>query len=477
MSTMKRRPLRVKLTILMVLVLSLGLFVSSFIATTALRGYLLDRIDEQLISDSSRFRVFGNAPPPVDVNDPNRPARPPSRFYLEIVPADGTVGVVLSTPDSDPGVTPVVPSAGELPLLTGDPFTVGSLNGGDQWRMKVTAMAAGGGWAIAAYPLADVEATVARLVLLQLLVGLAVVIIAGAIGYLLVRRSLKPLDDMAGTAQEIAAGDLTLRVSDDASSTEVHELSTSFNTMVTRIEESFAAQQESESQARASEERMRRFVADAGHELRTPLTSIRGYAELIEQGAAEDPALALVRIQDEATRMGGLVDDLQLLARLDQQRPLDLEVIDLRDVVTSAVEAVRAAHPDRQIDVTVAGPEPLVNGEGRQLRQVLDNLLSNALRYSPEQAPVDVRIVTDVERPGDVHVDVVDRGIGLTADECARVFERLYRTDEARSRVYGGSGLGLAIVKSIVESHGGGVFVTSQPGEGSDFGFSLPIAD
>jgi two-component system OmpR family sensor kinase len=345
--------------------------------------------------------------------------------------------------------------------------------------MKVTPLTTSGGWAIAAFPLADVQATVARLVLLQLLVGLAVVIIAGAIGYVLVRRSLKPLDDMAGTAQEIAAGDLTLRVSDDASSTEVHELSTSFNTMVTRIEESFAAQQESESQARASEERMRRFVADAGHELRTPLTSIRGYAELIEQGAAADQQAALARIQDETVRMGSLVDDLQLLARLDQQRPLDTDVIDLRDVVTSAVQAAQATQPEREIVVRFVGPDPLVSGEGRQLRQVMDNLLSNALRYSVVETPVDVRVTTAMDPPdrsdgARVQVDVIDRGIGLTADERDRVFERLYRTDEARSRVYGGSGLGLAIVKSIVEAHGGLVSVTSEPGQGSDFGFTLP---
>jgi two-component system OmpR family sensor kinase len=473
---MKRRPLRVKLTILMVLLLSIGLFVSSFIATTALRGYLIDRIDEVLVADSAHFQDFGNAPPPVGANDPGRPPRPPSRFYLEIVRADGAASTVLSTPESDPGVTPVVPSAGELPLLTGDPFTVGSVDGNDQWRMKVTEMSAGSGWAVAAYPLADVQATVARLILLQLLVGLAVVVVAGAIGYLLVRRSLMPLDDVAATAREIAAGDLTLRVSDDASSTEVHELSSSFNTMVTRIEESFAAQQHSEREARASEERMRRFVADAGHELRTPLTSIRGFAELIEQGAAADQQVALARIQNEAIRMGSLVDDLQLLARLDQQRPLEQEILDLQDVVVSAVSAAQAAEPGRSINLTVDGPAPVVSGEGRQLRQVMDNLLSNALRYSSDSTDVDVIVRTEAGVGGAVTVDVVDSGIGLSPDDRDRVFERLFRTDEARSRVYGGSGLGLAIVKSIVEAHGGEVFVTSEPGVGSDFGFRLRLA-
>jgi two-component system OmpR family sensor kinase len=322
--------------------------------------------------------------------------------------------------------------------------------------------------------MADVQATVTRLVLLQFLVGLAVVVVAGAIGYVLVRRSLKPLDDMSATATVIAGGDLTRRVSDDASSTEVHELSTSFNSMVTRIEESFAAQQDSESQARASEERMRRFVADAGHELRTPLTSIRGYAELLEQGAADNPDLALVRIQDEAARMGSLVDDLQLLARLDEQRPLNREAIDVRELVSSAVEAAQSARPDRAIEVMVEGVDPVVSGEARQLRQVLDNLLSNALRYSPDNAVVEVRVSVTDARPRSVRVDVIDHGIGLSPDDCSRVFERLYRTDEARSRVYGGSGLGLAIVKSIVEAHGGQVFVTSERGRGSDFCFTIP---
>jgi two-component system OmpR family sensor kinase len=474
MSIMKRRPLRAKLTILMVLLLSIGLFVSSLLATTALRGYLLDRIDEVLVSDSARFAGMGALPPPIDMTVAGRPARPPSRFYLQIVSSDGSAGVVLSTPDSSTGVTPAIPTVGELPLLVGEPFTVGSTEGNEQWRMKVTALASGAGWAVTAFPMADVQATVTRLVLLQFLVGLAVVGVAGAIGYVLVRRSLQPLDHMADTAQEIAAGDLTLRVVDDASSTEVHELATSFNAMVTRIEESFVAQQVSETQARASEERMRRFVADAGHELRTPLTSIRGYAELIEQGGADDPHAALVRIQDEAARMGSLVDDLQLLARLDQRRPLERQELDLRDVVAGAVAGANATQPGRVIRVAFDGRQPVVLGDERRLRQVLDNLLSNALRYSPEDSDLDVRVIAGAD---DVRVEVADRGPGLTAADAERVFERLFRADEARSRVHGGSGLGLAIVKSIVEAHDGVVFVHSEPGSGATFGFTLPLAN
>lgn len=468
---LSRRPLRVKLTVLLVAMLSLGLFLSSLAATTFLRNYLLDRVDEQLIRGSEIFQQVGGklpAPPPSD----QAGVRPPSRFFAALYFKDGRGTLVLSTPDSDPTVTPAIPSAAEVPLLAGAPFTVGSVDGAEHWRVYIVALRDGSGWAVMAAPLADVQATVGRLVLLQLLVGLVVVVLAGVAGYLLVRRSLRPLGKVADTSMLIAAGDLSLRVPVENSSVEVEELSTSFNAMVTRIEESFAAQQASENQARASEERMRRFVADAGHELRTPLTSIRGYAELLEEGAVDDPAVAVARIQNEAIRMGSLVDDLQTLARLDQQPTLVLRPVDLADVITAAAEAARAAEPGRVISCDLASTA-LVAADERQMRQVLDNLLSNALRYSPGDAPIVVRCAV-VER--DLRVDVIDHGPGLEREDAERVFERLFRADEARSRVHGGSGLGLSIVKSIVEAHGGTVFVQTAPGEGSDFGFLLPLA-
>ena len=222
---------------------------------------------------------------------------------------------------------------------------------------------------------------------------------------------------------------------------------------------------------------MRRFVADAGHELRTPLTSIRGYAELIEQGAAPDPADAVARIQAEAARMGSLVDDLLQLARMDQQRPLERLPVALGDVARASIDAATVANPDRRVTLTAPVDGPWVLGDETRLRQVVDNLLSNAIRYSPATEPIDVRVETigpeDARR---AQVSVVDRGPGLSADEVAHVFERLYRTDEARTRVTGGSGLGLAIVRSIVLAHAGETYVDSTPGEGSTFGFRIPLA-
>ncbi len=475
MRAIARRPLRVKISLLMVLLLSVGLFVSSLIATTALRGYLTDRVDESIQGGSRPFASAQPAFPSVIVSAGSTAAdfRPPSRFYIAAVYSTGQATDVISLPDSTGVEVPAIPDVSELSALTGQPFTVGSVDSGPEWRVVVTPTAAGDGWIVVASSLADVQATVSRLVLLQLIVGGVVVIIAGVVGYWIVRRSLRPLDEMSSTAQTIADGDLSLRVPESGDGGEVDQLATSFNTMVMRIEESFAAQRASEVQARASEERMRQFVADASHELRTPLTSIRGYAELIEEGAATDSELAVERIQSEATRMGLLVDDLLMLARLDQHRPLVAEPVDVQELVRDAVSGALAGSPDRRIDIVlpVVGAV-VVSGDRDRLRQVLDNLLSNALRYSAPEDPVDVTVAVE---SGWCAIAVADRGVGLTKDEAGQVFERLYRTDDARSRVRGGTGLGLAIVRSVVEAHSGSVSVVSEVGAGSTFVVRLPV--
>jgi two-component system OmpR family sensor kinase len=260
---------------------------------------------------------------------------------------------------------------------------------------------------------------------------------------------------MGETAGAIAAGDLTRRVEPADEGTEVGRLGIALNAMLSHIESAFE-------QRRRSEERLRRFVADASHELRTPLTSIRGYAELFRRGAdtrPEDLAKSMANIEAEAARMGVLVDDLLLLARLDQGRPLERERVDLTAVVTEAVEGARAVEPDRSIELSVAGPVEIVGDAGR-LRQVVDNLLDNARVHAPD-APVRARVAVD---DADAVLEVADEGPGIDPEVASRIFERFTRGDPSRSRGTGGAGLGLSIVAAIVNAHGGSVTASSHDG-------------
>ena len=243
--------------------------------------------------------------------------------------------------------------------------------------------------------LEDVSRTVARLIALQALIGLAVLVGLAVVGYFLVRTSLRPLVAVEETAEAIAGGDLTRRVPAADPRTEVGRLSAAFNAMLGQVESAFRAQQHSEAAARQSEERMRRFVADASHELRTPLTSIRGFAELYRQGAVDGKGeldRVMRRVEDEAARMGLLVEDLLLLARLDQQRPLVHEPVDLLKLAGDAVHDAQAVAPDRTVTLDVRGDPSVVLGDDARLRQVLGNLMSNALTHTPAGSPVTIRL-------------------------------------------------------------------------------------
>jgi two-component system OmpR family sensor kinase len=308
-----------------------------------------------------------------------------------------------------------------------------------------------------------------------------VVVLAGA-GYFVVRRSLRPLTEVETTAAAIAEGDLTRRVPAADPRTEVGRLSAALNTMLQQIEHAFRVQQDSEAAARKSEQQMRQFVADASHELRTPLTSIRGFAELFRQGAVSDPdelERVMRRIEDEGARMGVLVDDLLLLARLDQQRPLDRQPVDLGRLAEDAVEDVRMVAPGRPIDlVTDNARTPVVFGDELRLRQVLGNLLGNALTHTPDGTPIHVRLDRRVDDGGRWAVlEVADEGPGLPPEHADRIFERFYRVDAARTRAQGGSGLGLSIVAGLTEAHGGRVELETVAGEGATFRVLLPLAD
>jgi two-component system OmpR family sensor kinase len=318
---------------------------------------------------------------------------------------------------------------------------------------------------------------VGKLAYAQLLVGAVVLAVLAVVGYLMVRTSLRRLVQVERTAQAIAAGDLTQRVPPGHPDTEVGRLSAAFNAMVGEIESAFRDREASEADARASEARMRRFAADASHELRTPLTAIRGFAELYRQSGG-DPAYLLGRIEHHATRMSLLVEDLLLLARLDQQRPLDRAPVDLLALAADAVQDVAATTEDHPVRLEARAAEPpVVLGDELRLRQVVGNLLSNAVGHTPAGTPVTVTV--DV-RDGDAVLEVADAGPGLAPDDAARVFERFFRPDPSRtrteaSRATGGNGLGLSIVHALVTAHGGQVRLWTAPGEGARFEVRLPL--
>ena len=424
-------------------------------------------------------------------------------------------------------------------------------SGGDTWRVIGQAFSVtndttgkrGTAMLFVAVDLGPVGAELQRLILVELIVGVSIVIVLAIVGVGVVRANLRPLDDIEMTAGEIAKGHLDHRVPEGDPRTEVGSLGRSLNAMLSQIERAFHAQEESEQAAHESEERMRRFIADASHELRTPLTTIRGFAAHYRMrggaggrragvgvgaagsagtasgggtgfgGGAEDQSSrtdALVpgsaddiftsgpaddgmspedldhligRVEAEATRMGLLVEDLLTLARLDQQRPLNIAPVDLLTLAADAVQDARIVSPGRPIDLIVApGTAFLVEGDEPRLRQVLGNLVNNAITHTPAGTPVRVKIASGtLERPHEdpvpaVLLDVEDDGPGMPAEQAQRVFERFYRADAARNRASGGTGLGLAIVAGLVNAHGGTVSVRTSPGTGADFQVRLPLS-
>ncbi|NNG97652.1 sensor histidine kinase [Gordonia araii] len=446
-----------------------GLTVSGFLVSRAMSDDLYRRVDSQLTQAVETWA----RPRDPNVGNQRGPAnarRPPSQYYVRIALGDG---VMVRNNDSgyEPDVSMVEDNAAER----FGPVTVPSVEpGGPDWRVVKSSNP--DGESIVAMPLTMLDTTLSRLVRLQMLVGAIVVLILGVLGYLLVRTSLRPLRRVEETAQAIADGDLHERIPESPSNTEVGSLSNSLNQMLAQIQHAFAATEASERQARASEEKMRRFVADAGHELRTPLTSIKGFAELYQQGAVTDADDAFRRVNDEATRMSLLVSDLLMLAHLDAARPVEKATVKVGDLVAEAVLSAQAAAPDRVIDVEVPEVSPVVLGDHPRLMQVVRNLINNAVAHTPPSATV---TVTVAQTAGKVRIEVRDTGQGLTADEAAQVFDRFYRGDTSRHRGSsgGGNGLGLSIVSALVAAHGGEVGVESEPGQGATFWVELPAID
>ncbi|MHB1444577.1 MAG: sensor histidine kinase [Acidimicrobiales bacterium] len=477
--------LRWRLLALLGVLLLCGLGVSGMVTYRALNSYLVQREDLQLNSfaraaarDLIGTGAFGGYGPRIGFGtgggEPFVEALNQSRAVVASSPA--SAGATVLPAPKLPTHLPSWPSTEAATDPVGDAafLTVPSSGPGQApYRVRVSPLSSGplevpGDTLIVATPLTDVEATLHAMVWTELGVTAGVLILALLAGLWLVRRSLRPLDEMTDTAGEIAAGQLDRRVPVEGDRTEVGRLGLALNGMLGRIEGAFAEKE-------ASEARLRRFVGDASHELRTPLTSIRGYAELFRRGAdrrPEDLAKVMHRIEEEATRMGLLVDDLLLLARLDQGRPLEDDQIDLCTLVDDAVDAARVVEPDRAIDTELAGPL-LIRGDRNRLRQVIDNLLGNVRMHTPAGAPARVRLFREA---GSAVLEVEDSGPGLDPDAAGKVFERFYRADAARTHENGGAGLGLSIVHAIVTAHRGSVSASNRAQGGAVFRVVIPLA-
>ncbi|MFD6179398.1 MULTISPECIES: sensor histidine kinase [unclassified Isoptericola] len=478
-SWVERLPLRTRLVVITVLVLAAGLILSAVVTRTVVSGFLVDQVDQQL-----RQSATGLAKLTLQQSD-SPTSGPPTDYVVIFRDSTGEISSdpIGWPPNIEKYGTPEIPTEtyAEVRERHGEPFTVDG-TGGDtptDWRVAPLTFSDGStkGSAYVALPLAGVQQTVTYLTRSLLFSALGIVLLGGAISFVLVHRSLRPLREIETTAASIAAGDLSQRVPERPTSTEVGSLSASLNTMLAQIERAFSAQEE-------SERRMRRFVSDASHELRTPLATVKGYGELYRMGALDTPAKVddtMERIEDSARRMSTLVNDLLVLARLDEGRPMRHEPVHLVTMARDAAQDLHALDPTREVHVTglAAGAAPpsdvVVTGDADRLRQVLTNLVGNVARHTPAGSPAEVAVGRAPD--GAAVLEVRDHGAGISPEQAKRVFERFYRADSSRNRESGGSGLGMAIVAAIVGAHQGHVSVRETPGGGMTVRVLLPAAD
>jgi len=475
--------LRLRLLLAVGAVALVALAVADVATYRALKSFLYDQVDQSLESAHGGLEHSGGGGGPRGRSDPGpRPgdetARAAPGTFVEI--RDGAGAVVSSVPAHLPGGQEVKP---ELPprigglgsRQAGEPtryLTAGAAEaGGPEFRVRVGQLD-DGGQLILGLPLTATEATLHRLLLIELVVTGVALAAAIALGWWLVRAGLRPLGDVKRTAAAIADGEFDRRVPGDIARTEVGDVARALNTMLGRIEGAFAERDATEAELRRSEERLRRFVADASHELRTPLAAVTAYAEMSDRVARDHPEdleRVMGGIRSESARMGHLVEDLLLLARLDEGLPLEHRPVELVALVADAATAARAVGPTWPVELRAERPVEVV-GDATRLRQVVDNLLTNVRAHTPPGTTASITVSDD----DDVLVEVADDGPGLTDEQANRVFERFYRADPSRSRRHGGTGLGLGIVAAIVAAHGGSVDVVSAPGEGTTIRVHLP---
>ena len=444
--------LRARLVAGMVVV-SVVLVAAAVIIARTTESNLVDRVDEQLASVPPGQIAFATGP---------------SQLYGAVVRHGVVHGLLQPTVGAVGAGTPAITVAEAVRgVRTHRPFTVDSVGGSGRFRM-LAARVPDGSISVVGLSLRDVDATMSRLRLVLVVAVAMVIAILGLVVFWVLRLGVRPIKRMTATAGVIAGGDLSRRVPEERPGTEAAELGAALNSMMTRIEDAFAERS-------ASEARLRRFVADASHELRTPVTTIRGYAELYRHGGLDDTAdldQAMRRTEQESVRMASLVDDLLLLARLDEGRPLARAPVDLGVLGVDAAADARAIAPDRVVSADVTA-DVTVEGDEDRLRQVLGNLVGNALEHTPAGTAVSVRVHNGGSR---AVVEVHDDGPGMTDELAARAFERFSRADGSRSRNRGGAGLGLAIVQAIVVAHGGTVGLSSGPADGTTVRVELPRA-
>jgi len=465
--------LRNRLILAAVFLASLAIIASDFAANTALRSYLISQVDNQLFSISSgsleRLDRAGIAPQSEfeESRSPFRVLQPirgvPTSTSLTLLDREGNligqVGGELAGQNF--GVTGLKVS--QVERYENKPFTIEGEGRNPDVRALALVLPTGMGSVIAANSLEEVDKTLSQLRFLFFFLGLIAIFLTALVSRWIIAISLRPLDKVEETAEAIAAGDLSARLPAAKPDTEVGRLTTSLNMMLSRIEQSFSVRVESEN-------KLRRFVADASHELRTPLTAIRGFAELHRQGAVsgEEKTKELIsRIEGESIRMSSLVEDLLLLARLDQARELDFEPVDLNTLIVEVVASAKAAGPNHPIELNLPQEELFVLGDSRRIHQVVANLLANARTHTPLGTKINV---TARQTLAEVIIEVADNGPGLSKSDQERIFERFFRADPARVRNSGeGSGLGLSIVDAVMKAHGGYVSVKSELDKGATF--------